>query len=346
MASKHDTLYRQWLMLRHIPRFPAKITAGKLKDKLASENLTISKRTVERDLLELSGIFPLVLDDRERPYGWSWQKDAPTFNLPGLSNNEALTLALVEQHLIPLLPSSTLEVLAPHFHAARQHLAAMPATTLARGWLDKVRSLPAAQPLLPALIDPDVQRSVTEALLKENQLQVSYRKKGHNDSIEYRVHPLAMVQRGGVLYLYVRMFDYSDTRMLAMHRVTRADIFAEKVVYPEGFAIDQEIAQGRFGFGDGSTIELHAVFTKACGEHLTETPLAHDQVIEFLQDGRMLMKATVASTPQLVWWLLGMADGVVVLEPVALRQRIAEAAARTTRAYERITDLSEAEVLP
>ena len=92
-------------------------------------------------------------------------------------------------------------------------------------------------------------------------------------------------------------------------------------------------------------IELYAVFTKQCGEHLTETPLAQDQVIELLQDGRMLIKATVASTPQLEWWLLGMADGVVVLEPAALRQRIAEAAARTTRAYERVAALSEAEVL-
>src|SRR5690606_28097640 len=96
----------------------------------------------------------------------------------GLSNNEALAMAMVEQYLAALLPASTLAVLAPHFRAARQHLASIPAINHGPGWLDKVRSHPPSQPLIPAAIDSDVQLNVSEALLKGNQLQLTYRKKG------------------------------------------------------------------------------------------------------------------------------------------------------------------------
>ncbi|OGQ52434.1 MAG: hypothetical protein A3J24_13235 [Deltaproteobacteria bacterium RIFCSPLOWO2_02_FULL_53_8] len=39
-------------------------------------NFEVSKRTVERDLISLSEIFPLISNERSRPYGWSWSKDA------------------------------------------------------------------------------------------------------------------------------------------------------------------------------------------------------------------------------------------------------------------------------
>src|SRR3990167_7684112 len=102
----HDTITRQWQLLRLLPRYPRKITAGDLQRLLADEGCETTKRTVERDLMSISDIFPVSLDDREKPYGWSWQKNAPNFNIPGLSAPQALTFALVEQYLRPLLPAS------------------------------------------------------------------------------------------------------------------------------------------------------------------------------------------------------------------------------------------------
>lgn len=122
MSSINETLLRQWQMLRQMTRYPAKITARELKERLDSLHFSISKRTVERDLQDLSLIFPLALDDREKPYGWSWQKDAASFDLPGLGHHEALTLKLVQAHLKNMLPASTLEVMHPYFKAAELRL--------------------------------------------------------------------------------------------------------------------------------------------------------------------------------------------------------------------------------
>jgi len=323
MPSNHDTLLRQWQMLRCIPRYPGKISATQIKEKLDAEDFNVTKRTVERDLQDLSLAFPLMMDDRSRPYGWSWQKDAPSFDLPGLGNNEALTMMMVEQHLNLLLPSATLDVLAPYFKAAKQHLKTIPKAGHVQSWLNKVRTVPPAQPLLAPKIKTEVQHTVSEALLADRQLQISYRRRGDKKAAEYRIHPLALIQRGALVYLYVRIFDYEDTKTLVLHRIESATMLEEQTQYPSGFNIDDEIAKGRFGFGEGNMIQLKAKFDHGGGEHLYETPLSKDQKIEELPDGMLMVSSTVADTPQLRWWLLGMGDGVEVMKPAELRSELA-----------------------
>ena len=335
MAQLHpDTLLRQWHMLRMIPRHPQKITAKALHEKLQAEQFDVTKRTVERDLLALSELFPLVSDERDKPYGWSWSRDATVFNLPGLSRNEALTLAMVEQHLDGLLPSSTLSQLQPYFKAARQHLSNIPQNERIRSWLNKVRTVPPTQPLLPPVIKPAVQHTVYEALLADKQLEIKYLKRGEDKTVEYRIHPLAAVQRGSVTYLYCRIFDYEDLRTLALHRIQSASMLEEAAKAPAGFSIDDEINSGKFGFGEGKQIRLEAIFCHGAGEHLFETPLSGDQTLAELEGGNIRLVATVADTPQLAWWLLGLGDGVEVVKPLALRKSIAETVARMQAKYE------------
>lgn len=318
-----DTLLRQWQMLRMIPRHPQKITARALHTKLQAEQFDVTKRTVERDLLALSEMFPLVSDERDKPYGWSWSKDAPIFNLPGLSQAEALTLAMVEQHLNTLLPSSTLQQLQPYFSVAKQHLSNIPKSERARSWLNKVRTVPPSQPLLPPNIKPAVQQVVYEALLADRQLEISYLKRGQDKTADYRIHPIAAIQRGHITYLYCRFADYEDLRMLALHRIQAANMLDDKANVPTGFSIDDEISQGKFGFGAGAEITLEAIFYNGAGDHLFETPLAREQTLTELADGAVRLVATLPNTPQLSWWLLGLGDGVEVVKPKVLRNQIA-----------------------
>ncbi len=323
IMSKHqDALLRQWIMLRHVPRYPRKITVQELRSALADEGYDITERSLQRDLNELSGAFAITCDDREKPYGWSWQKDAPSFDLPGLTAAEALTLAMTEQHLQHLLPTPMLEQLRPYFRAARQRLDAEPAPRRSRSWLGKVRSVPPTQPLLAPKIEAAVQDAVTEALLHERQLDICYRKRGERNAEEYRVQPLALVQRGPVLYLSCRFFDYEDVRIIPLHRILAATIRTEPVRYPKNFSLDEQIEQGAWAFGSGKKIKLEAIFSAEAGEHLYETPLSKDQTIEVQPDGRLRVTTTVADTPQLVWWLLGFGSGVEVTAPRNLRAKV------------------------
>jgi predicted DNA-binding transcriptional regulator YafY len=324
---------RQWQMLRMIPRHPQIITASELQRKLENEQFTVTKRTVERDLQALSAVFPLMLDERDRPYGWSWQADACNFNVPGLSNNEALAFVMVEQHLKTLLPASTLSQLQPYFKAAKQHLNDIPRSERIRSWLNKVRTVPPSQPLLPSPVNTQVQQAVYEALLTDRQLEITYKKRGANELSGYRIHPLAVVQRGPVTYLCCSV-DYDEIlRKFAMHRIQSVIALDEPVKIPSGFSIDEVIASGEFGFGDGKQIKLEAVFHHGVGDHLFETPISADQILTDLGDGKVKLNATVANTQQLIWWLLGLGDGVEVAKPLALRKKMVDEIDKMSQRY-------------
>ncbi len=321
MTSDNQTLLRQWTMLRTIPRYPFKITASELTAKLIDEQFSVSKRTVERDLIDLSRSFPLVLDDRNKPYGWSWLRDAPSFNLPGLSSHEALMLAMAEDYLKELLPSVTNEVLGPHFSAAKRALKEQYNSKNISNWHSKVRSVSANQPLISPQISSEIQKVVSEGLLTEKQLEITYQKIGVEDIQEHRIHPLALVNRGNLSYLMVTFYDYQDIRLLAIHRIKSAELINETAIIPKDFDLDMEIAKGRLSFGNGEMIQLVVEFTLEVGEYFLETPISEDQVyIE--SENKIKITATVADTPQLKWWILGLGAKVKVLKPPKLKKQI------------------------
>lgn len=334
MANNQQSLLRQWHMLRMVPRAPAKISAKDLCDRLCVADFPVTKRTVERDLKELADVFPIIVDTRNKPFGWSWLRDAASFDLPGMTLPEALTMSMVEQHLRHQLPPSAVDALRPHFESAARTLSAVDDHVPSRVWLDKVRSVPPQQPLLPPQMDEACQRTVYLALMQDRQLRLHYRKRDASEPTVYpAVHPLAVVQRGGLIYLVCMFADFDDVRTIALHRIQQAEMLYEPSRRKPEFDIDAYIASGQFGVIAGEPVRLRAIFSRVAGEHLHETPLVADQTLSATEDGRLLLVATVPHTRALVWWLLGFGDGVVVHEPELLRAELAGIANRMALAY-------------
>ena len=310
-------------MLRLIPRAPSKITVQELQDRLKAADFMISARSIQRDLNELLHVFPLVVDERDKPFGWSWHRDAHSFDLPGLALHEALMVTMVEQYLHHQLPPSTLDTLAPYFKSAKNALSNANVGARSQAWLNKTRMLSTLQPLLAPPCDAPSQVTIYDALMSDSQLALHYRKRGAPDVTQYDVvHPLAIVQRGNLTYLVCLFGDYDDCRILAMHRVEKATNLYLPSRRPVDFSIDDYIAAGAFGFGAGEPITLEAIFTRVAGEHLLDTRLSLDQTVTELEGNRLKITATVPNTKALCWWLLAMGDGVEVVHPKSLRQQM------------------------
>ena len=314
MPSQQDTIIRQLDMLRLIRREPAKITARSIHDKLRLHGFDVDKRTIERDLRDLSRVFPLIADVRERPYGWSWKKGAPSLDIPRLTPDEALALKLLEQYLKGLLPLSVVDHLRPHFDAASHVLEGERKANKTSAWLKKIAVVQPTQPLLPPKQDPKIQRVVYDAVLRERQLMIRYQKPANEaaeDGIaaplpDQRIHPLGLVQRGAVTYVVVRFDKYEKPRTLALHRIKAVAILDEPAKAPEGFSLQDYIDKGAFGFGgSGKMVKLVLRMDKAAAKHLYETPLATDQTIEPDGAKHVIVRATVQDNEQLNWWILG-----------------------------------------
>lgn len=331
MSISLETLHRQWQTLRLIPRHPKKITGRELTDRLGNAGFTVTKRTVERDLQTLSSFFPLVVDSRSMPYGWSWDKGAAALDVPALSPTEAVSFLMLREYLAPLIPASLLDQLAPYFGMAEQCLMAQSTASPLRGWLKKIAIVPVAQPLQPPVIVPEVLASLQEALLRNVQVRIRYLRRGEKAETEYTAHPLGLVQRGGVLYLVATLFDYADVRLLVVHRMRQAEVLDDNARRLKGFDLATYVAEGHFGFGSAIPLRVVLRFSREAGEHLWDTSLSADQQIAERPDGRLEVRATVADSLQFRWWLLGFADGVEIVEPAQLRD---ELAARLRRAAE------------
>lgn len=333
MQNKNDTQLRQWAMLKHIPQHPRQISARELTERLQSEGFDIGKRTVERDLISFSATFPLISNERSKPYGWSWSKDAEAFALPTMSPLQALTLELAHDHLATLLPASLLDTLAPYFKCAEGVLSSGDGVKKLANWREKVAIVPSNQPLLPPDCSEDAIAAVHSALLSEQQLEINYTYRENSETKTYPVHPLGLVQRGAVTYLIVTVYDYADIRMLALHRIKNAKVLDLPSKIPDGFNLAQYVNQGALGFEENGLIKLVVRFTSAAAEHLWETPLSLDQEIEPDTSGWVHLQATVPDTAQLRWWLRGFGSEVEVLEPIAIRQEFALLSASMNNIY-------------
>lgn len=327
-----DAIRRQWELLRLLKPNESQ-TAAQLQERLARAGFETTKRTVERDLDALSAMFPITVNDKDKPYGWRWRKDAPVLSVPGLTAPQALSFDLVRRFLESLLPASVLQDLDPYFETARKRLADTPKGRGMPRWSEKIRVLHPAQTLLPPLINSDVRRTVYEALLQNLRLEIMYHKRGATAPAQYTVHPLALVQRGPVIYLVCTLFDYEDVLLLALHRILSAILQEEPARRPKDFELDQHIASGKLDFGSGERIRFEAVFLKDAAEHLHETPLSEDQTINPVDGERVRVSATVADTPQLAWWLMAFGEQVEVIRPSRLREALAATATALYRLY-------------
>jgi predicted DNA-binding transcriptional regulator YafY len=318
-----DTLLRQWKMLRLIPRFPRKIEVGALMAQLEAAGYQVTRRTLQRDLNDLSSVFPLQSDTRNTPYGWSWSADAPTFDLPGMDAPAALTLRMIEQFIPTLMPPTVRELLGPQFARAKAVLEANPTNPLGR-WTDCVRVVPREMPLLAPKVNAEAARAVYQAVADGKRIPMTYTPRaseGEGDR-DYEVNPLGLVVRGNLIYLVCTMWNYEDIRQLALHRVKSAVMTDELASRPPDFDLDSYIEQGEFQYPVGPTIQLKAKFDRAVAAHLYETPLSADQAIDDLDGEHVLVTATVRNTLQLEWWLLGFGGMVLVIKPTALRDRL------------------------
>lgn len=325
------TLSRVMAMLRHIPRHPRKIDTNALLQRLERAGYEISIRSIQRDLNDLSCILPLV-SDSGRPQGWSWQADADPFHLPFLDPQAALTFHLVERHLNSLLPESTLNYLAPWFRTATAVLEANDHGVTR--WPDKVRVLPRGLRLQSPPIDASVHTTLYDALLQERQVKIRYLQRQATEPKEYVVHPLGVVTRDTVIYLVCTMWQFTDVRQLALHRMQAATMLDDACNRPADFCLDAYIAGGAFGYPEShEPIRLDVLFTNSAAAHLAECPLADDQRIVPEGAGHVRVTATLLDTKELRWWLLGFGDQVTVLGPASLRDQMRDVVAGMVAGY-------------
>ncbi len=271
-----NSLHRQWQILSRLPNGKW-IGTRDLQEQLQREGIDISLRTIQRDLNQIAERFPIE-NNGATPQGWRWKTDAPIQSIPHMNSSQAVTFMMVEEHLKHLLPPSLLAEINPWFDLARRSLSSHQNNV--RQWINRVRIIPATQPLIPPAVDRKAQTAIYEALLQDRQLECIYVKRNsQKEEKTYVLNPLALVQRGAIIYLVCTRQDKSEVQTFALHR-----------------------------FKSATVLDTRALT-------FMESKLSKDQQITDLEDDMKCISATVPFNLQLVWWLRGFGQKITHIEP-------------------------------
>jgi len=327
-----DTVYRHWLILRMIPR-KGKIATRTICDRLKTEyGIETTLRTIQRDLVTLEASKFQIRCDNYRPAGWSWAKDAENFAIPNMDPVTALTFSLTKQFLARALPHGVLSALDGYFKQADERLQQTQESSLSR-WPGKVRIISRNLTTLPPAVSPELSEAMYTALLEERRFAAKYRLLNGRISKYNEVNPLGMAFVDGLTYLIASINHHTDPVLLLLHRFQSIELLDKPVTAPEDFDLDEWVDE-LLTFPVGDTIRLKARFSHHDDiQRLRESPLAENQVIKELPDGRFELTASVEDTLQLRWWLNGFGARVEVLAPKALRQEYVELAAAYAQIY-------------
>lgn len=321
------TTARQWQVLSQLQR-NRWVGTTHIYEQLMMAGFDISLRTVQRDLNALAKRFPIEKNNAN-PQGWRWRDDAPLQSLPHMNLSQAVAFNMVEANLTQLLPPVILDELFPWFDLARRQLKNSKVT---HSWIDRVRIEPATQPLIAPHIDLVSKDNIYHALFYQLQIKASYTRSNKSQASEYLLNPIAIIQRGVIIYLLATRTDdpKATIRTFALHRFASVEILESAAQTPDNFQLDTYLDAGGMGFshplfgelpnhGKNTAIELQ--FTKQAGNSLTESKLSDDQTVT-LNDDMLTIQATVNLTSQLVWWLRGFGNGLLTAKPELLHQAV------------------------
>ena len=315
-ANIRETMLRHWRLMELLPRQPRSIATKAIHKRLDEAGFNVARRTVERDLQGLvEAGFPIVVDNSQEPYLWSWDAAAPALSLPVPSVPDALLLAMVSDYIGPMLPPPMLDALRPYLDRAVQVLDGAKANNTLASWRDKVHAVNPNQTLIPPKIDPEINRVVSDALLEEMQLEIVYDSMSSDKGKTITIHPHALIHRGLMSYLVGTCWHYKDMRRFAMHRIKQAKNLNQPMTKQADFRLDDYLAKGYGDFGDGGMRDLDIKVSPELAEYLNECKLSVDQTLSKLDDaqGWFRLRAKLADTPQLKWWILSQGSEVVDL---------------------------------
>lgn len=322
-------LARQITMLGLIPRLPGKISAGQLRERLGADGFHVDLRSIQRDLQKLKTPMRLVRD-AAKPAGWSYARNARPLVLPVLDAPSALTLNMIEQYLVPLLPRSLLEIWQPQFDEARR---ALDSGKFGK-WRQRVAMLPSGPMRFPVTIPEAVVDVVYNALLDGVQFEADYRAVGAKPE-RYTFNPLGLVYREGVTYLVGTREGSSHIPLFALHRMKNPVRSERPLREPEGFDLHNYIENERqFDWPVGRQIKLKLRLDPGVLAYFEERPLARDQKVARTKGiGDAQLMATVQDTMSLRWWLMSFGSSVEVLAPKSIRQGMGEYLNAAARQY-------------
>lgn len=319
--SRNDQVTRQWFLLQSLEK-PGGATLEDLSKSLP-EDYACHTRTIRRDLQALEARFPIYTERVEGRVHW---KLVEGFNrVPSLqfSATELMALVFTRDLAKPLEGTPIKESLDS---ALAKVTAILPGAAT-----DYIQSL---HEWFSAGIGPhksyrehrDKIDQLARAIAKKRTVQMRYYSATRDKTSRRKVDPYHVWFAGGALYLIGHCHLRKDVRMFAVDRILSLTVTNLPCQMPLGFNVEEYVRNALAVMRGGPEIEVELSFDRQTSAWAKDRIWHPSQKASIDKDGCLTLILTVADTPELIGWLLSFGDGIRIIRPDAVRQKVLSAA--------------------
>jgi predicted DNA-binding transcriptional regulator YafY len=181
-------------------------------------------------------------------------------------------------------------------------------------------------------------RTLTEAWAGRRVVELEYGPSVYDSDHpirQARVHPYLIEPSALTHALYLVAYDEARAarRTFKLERVLSASLTPDTFDPEPGFASATELSRAWDVISDQPIEEVVVRFSPAVATRVAETRWHPSQLLEAQPDGSLIWRSRVAGLHEVRIWILGWGPDVEVLAPLALREEVADAVARTAAQY-------------
>ncbi len=289
----------------------------------------VSERTIYRDLetLQDAGL-QVVLDESRQGYFLPQRRMFPPSEL---SIPEALSLLLICQELggtdngIPFLAAARTAAwkvsqnLPPHVRDLLGEISEAISIQV-----DAHHPLTKSQPHYDLIL---------RSLIERHSVRIDYDAASPEGRVATVLDPFRIIFRRRSWYIIGRSSIHREVRVFHLGRILQAELLTETYEIPERFSLARYLGNAWHLMRESHSVDVVIRFAKQVARNVAEVRWHPTQQTEFLSDGRLEFRVTVAGTEEISWWILGYGDRAEVIQPAALRERLKVHAKNMLRLY-------------
>ena len=291
---------------------------------------SISLRTIQRDLLTLSGAgVPLVNDKISANENiWSLMPHFRNFIPIPLETNEILALQMLKANLT-IFKDTAIEKDAEKLVEKIEQI--VPSNVFLESenlpFPDIFENFSAAQ--FDYSAHNETIANLIQAITERKRCLVWY----HSDKKStFYIEPEKLIAYNGGLYAIVFLRRPEDFIFLAIQRIEKLKILDD--VFPDDHPFDQkEFMKNRFGLFSGEPVEIKLKFDKQIAIHIEGKHWHPSQQMKRYKNGDLAMTLKTGITPELVSWILGWHKFVKIIKPQELIDEVLENLEKTLGKY-------------
>lgn len=164
-------------------------------------------------------------------------------------------------------------------------------------------------------IEPEILRSLREAILAGQMIKVNHRARGTGKlSRNARLGPIALLFGEGRQYLLAFSEWQGDLRLFALAGFERVDLEPDAYERPDGFDLQDWLAQS-FGIWREDPVDVEWRFLPEVADDAATYIFHPKQEVERLADGSLLVRFRAGGQQEMDWYLYRWGDVVEVRKP-------------------------------